>query len=155
MTKYGPYRPLYWPGWSQDMAIYWPGYSSHMDYLKASPLPPAPWKLLTCCIEIYWFEESWDIIFEYFGVLGDHFDINLVIIWCQVSLRRALECPIVDLYRFFMNFGCHLGIIVGSLFHILCDLRHQKTCLDCRHDSWWFVIGKSADFWCPNLSKAL
>ena len=41
------------------------------------------------------------------------------------------------------------------LFHNLCDLRHQKACLDCRHDSAWLLIGKLAEFWCPHFSKTL
>ena len=52
-----------------------------------------------------------------------------------------------------MDFGSPFGDHFGSLFDIFCHLKHQKTGLDCRHDFWWFLNGKSCDFWCPNLSK--
>ena len=90
-------------------------------------------------------------VFDDFGVLGDHCGINLVIIWWQGSLRRALECPEVDFWWFLMTFGYPIGNMFRLLFRMLCDLRCQKACLDCRHDHWWFMIGKIDDFWCPNL----
>ena len=58
---------------------------------------------------------------------------------CQIenatasTAHTALSVPL--LYRFLMIFGRPVGITLGSLFHNLCDLRHQKTCLDCRRDS--------------------
>ena len=108
--------------------------------LRLRPCRRPPCKLLTCCIEIYRFYVFCGTIFEHFGVMGDHCGINLVIIWCQGSFRRALECPNVDFWWFLMTFGCPIGDIVRLLFHMLCDLRCQKACLDYSHDSWWFLI---------------
>jgi len=41
----------------------------------------------------------------------------------------------------------------GELFGILCRLKCQKACLDCRHDFYWFLITEIVDFWCLHLSK--
>ena len=115
------------------------------------------WELVSgrCASKFIGFYWSWTSFWRHFGVLGHHFGTTLVIIGCKGALRRVLECPNIDFHRFLMIFGWPVGITLGSLFHNLCDLRHQKACLDCRHDSWWFLIGKTADFWCANLSKTL
>ena len=104
-------------------------------------------------IQNYWYFLIWDAIWRHVGVLGRQFGTILVIIGCKGALRRVLECPNIDFHRFLMIFRWPVGITLGSLFDNLCDLRHQKACLDCRHASWWFLIGKIDDVWCPNLSK--
>ena len=48
--------------------------------------------------------------------------------------------------------GSPFGDHFGSLFDIFCDLKHQKACLDCRHDYCQLLSWKYADFWCPHLS---
>ena len=92
------------------------------------------------------------------GILGS-WGTTLAPLWWSLGARvhsgGPLNAPNVDFHRFFMIFEWPVGITLGSFFHNLYDLRHQKACLDCRHDSWWFLIGKIADFWCPNLSKTL
>ena len=79
---------------------------------------------------------------RHFDVLRHHFGTILVIVGCKGAFRRALECSNIDFYRFLMIFGRPVGVTLGSLFHNSCDLTHQKACLDCRHDSWWCLIGK-------------
>ena len=81
---------------------------------------------------------SWEINFGHFGILEGHIGINLVIIWCQGSLRRVLESPKVDWYRFLLKCGCPIGTTFGELVDILCELKCQKhvwiagaTCDDC------------------------
>ena len=100
--------------------------------------------------DFYW---SWTPFWRHFGVLGHHFGTTLVIIGYKGVLCRALECPDNDFNQFLMIFGWPVGVTLGSLFHNLCDFRHQKSRSECRHESWWVLIGKTSDFWCPNLSK--
>ena len=113
------------------------------------------WELVSgrCAFKFTDFYWSWTQFWRHFGVLGHHFGTTLVIIGCKGALRRALECPNIDFHRFLMIFGWPVGITLGSLFHNLCYFRHQKSCADCRHASLWSLMGKTSDFWCPDLSK--
>ena len=113
------------------------------------------WELVSgrCAFKFTDFYWSWTPFWRHFGVLGHHFGTMLVTNGCKGALRTVLECPSTDFHRFLMIFGSPIGITLESLFHNLCDLRHQKACLDCRRDSSWLLMGKLAEFWCPNLSK--
>ena len=49
------------------------------------------------CIHMYWFRGFLEDHFgSILGVLGNHFGISLVAIWCKGAPRRALECHRVD-----------------------------------------------------------
>ena len=67
--------------------------------------------------------------------------------------RGALQGPRIDFSWFLMDFGSPSGDHFGSLFHIICDLKCTKACLDCMHEFWLILVGKSCDFWWSNLSK--
>ena len=53
---------------------------------------------------------------EHFGVLGDHFGFNLVIMWCKGAFRKALECPKMDFWWFLMISGCPIGTLLAYFF---------------------------------------
>ena len=59
---------------------------------------------------------------------------NVAIKWVTDAHRGTPEGPKLDFQRFLMDLGSPFGHHFGSLFDIFCDLRHQKTCLVCRHD---------------------
>ena len=67
-------------------------------------------------------------------VLGDPFGIILLIEWGTDTQRWTLKGPRMDFHRFLVDFESPIGHNFGSLFVIFCDLRCQKTCLDCRFD---------------------
>ena len=52
-----------------------------------------------------------------------------------------------------MDFGSPSGDHFGSLFHIICDLKCTKACLDCMHEFWWFLIGNLVIFDGPTSQK--
>ena len=97
------------------------------------------------------------------GSSGDHFGSiwrSLGIILAPFCNQVGHRCTQRDPGRsqggflwFLIDLGSSFGHHFGSLLDMFCHLKQQNTCLDCKHVSWWFVSGKSADFWCPHLSK--
>ena len=97
----------------------------------------------------------WGSFWRQFGTLRHHFGVILVFIGCMGALDRVPEWPNIDFVSFLTILGWPLGTTLGSLFHKLTDLRHQKACFNCRHASSWFLIKHLIDFWCPNLKNTL
>ena len=88
-----------------------------------------------------------------FSVIWVSLGSILVIKLSKDAHRGALEGPRIDFSWFLMDFGSPSGDHFGLLFHIVCDLKCTKACLDCMHEFWWILIGKSCEFWCSNLSE--
>ena len=98
------------------------------------------------------FLSPWMTILAQFGSPWEPFGTIFVIKWNTGELKGTLKGPRIDFKWFLMDFGKPFGHHFGPPFHIFCDLKRQKACLDCRREFDWLLNGKSPDFRCPNLS---
>ena len=88
-----------------------------------------------------------------FSVIWVSLGSILVIKLSKDAHRGALQGPRIDFSWFLMDFGSPSGDHFGSLFHIICDLKCTKACLDCMHEFWWILSENLVIFDGPTSQK--
>ena len=107
---------------------------------------------------------NWEFVSGWFAGPGSHFGgiwgswgAILAPFWSSLGAKMhsvgSLRVPAMIFSDLRSSLGGLQASLWGHLLVIFDDLRHQKACLDCRHDSSWFLMRNPIYVWCPNLSE--